>query len=90
MTPTIEIHAGPPIEAVAYSINEFCAAHRISRTTFYELMRNGEAPRTYRVGARTYISRDAACDWQRQREQASAITTVSAPAGHDGRAVVSA
>src|SRR3954469_18121326 len=64
-------------EKLAFTIDEFCERRCVSRSTFYEMMRDGTAPRHYRVGTRTYVSRDAASDWQRGREQA---TTESASA----------
>jgi hypothetical protein len=56
----------------AYGINGFCAAHNISRATFYNLLRAGEAPRLMRVGTRVLISREAAADWRHEREAATA------------------
>jgi predicted DNA-binding transcriptional regulator AlpA len=55
----------------AYGIETFCAAHNISRSTFYNLMRAGEAPRLIRIGSRVLISREAAADWRREREVAN-------------------
>jgi predicted DNA-binding transcriptional regulator AlpA len=56
----------------AYGIASFCVAHNISRATFYNLVRAGEAPRLMRVGARVLISREAAADWRHEREAATA------------------
>ncbi|MBZ9748310.1 helix-turn-helix domain-containing protein [Mesorhizobium sp. CO1-1-7] len=56
----------------AYSIPEFCAAHRISRATFYNLVNDGHAPRTMKVGARVLISREAAADWRKACELGAA------------------
>ncbi|ESZ77613.1 MULTISPECIES: helix-turn-helix domain-containing protein [unclassified Mesorhizobium] len=56
----------------AYSIPEFCAAHRISRATFYNLIHDGHAPRTMKVGGRVLISKDAASDWRKACEAGSA------------------
>jgi len=55
----------------AYSIPEFCVAHRISRASFYNLLKAGEAPRTMRVGGRVLVSKEAATDWRREREGAN-------------------
>lgn len=52
----------------AYSIPEFCTAHRISRATFYNLVNAGQGPRLMKVGTRTLISKEAAADWRRERE----------------------
>lgn len=55
----------------AYSIPEFCESFRISRGTFYNLQKTGQAPRTMKIGTRVLISRDAADEWRRSREAAS-------------------
>jgi len=52
----------------AYSITEFCAAHRISRATFYNLIKAGQAPRLMAVGGRRLVSKEAAEAWRRARE----------------------
>jgi excisionase family DNA binding protein len=58
----------------AYNIPEFCRAHGISRSTFYNLVRDGGAPRLMRVRDRVLISREAAEEWRRQCEaQTSAM-----------------
>jgi len=56
----------------AYSVDEFCRRHGISRAYFYLLQRRGKAPRIMKVGARTLISVEAAADWRRQMETAQA------------------
>ena len=48
----------------AYSIPEFCDAHRISRGSFYNLQKEGLAPLTFRVGKRVLISEEAAAEWR--------------------------
>lgn len=57
--------------ADAYTVDEFCRSHRISRVKFYELLRDGRGPRTMRIGRRQLISREAAAEWRRQMEGAS-------------------
>jgi predicted DNA-binding transcriptional regulator AlpA len=52
----------------AFSVDEFCAAHGISRAMFYKICSNGKGPRLMAVGARTLISLEAAADWRRQCE----------------------
>ncbi|MCA6097639.1 hypothetical protein [Bradyrhizobium australafricanum] len=59
------------IDADAYSVDEFCARHRISPQLFYKLKPQGLMPVTFNVGARVLISREAAAAWRRAREQAS-------------------
>jgi hypothetical protein len=55
-------------QADAYSIDEFCARHRISVQLFYKLKPQGLMPVTFNVGTRVLISREAAAAWRRARE----------------------
>jgi len=55
---------------MAYTITDFCRAHSISRSFFFKLQSNGEAPRVMRAGRRIMISREAAAEWRREREAA--------------------
>jgi hypothetical protein len=57
--------------ADAYSVEEFCARHRISPQLFYKLKPLGLMPATFNVGARVLISREAAAAWRRARENAA-------------------
>ena len=61
MTPIIE-------EVLAFSIGRFCAAHCISRSFFYELLKAGNGPRIFKAGHRTLISREAADEWRNHRQ----------------------
>jgi hypothetical protein len=56
-------------DADAYSIGEFCARHRISVPLFYK--NREQMPRTFNVGTRVLISKEAAAAWRRQRELAA-------------------
>jgi hypothetical protein len=53
--------ADPP----AYTIAEFCAAHRISRSQFYKLRKAGQGPRIKDVG-KQLITGEAAAAWRRR------------------------
>ena len=55
--------------ADAYSVDEFCARHRISPQLFYKL--RPLMPVTFNVGTRVLISREAAAAWRREREDAT-------------------
>jgi hypothetical protein len=55
----------------AFSIQQFCAAHSLSRAMFYILLKNGRAPAVMKVGRRTLISAEAAADWRRRMEAAT-------------------
>jgi hypothetical protein len=58
-------------DADAYSVDEFCARHRISSQLFYKLKRQGLMPATFNVGTRVLISRESAAAWRRDRENAA-------------------
>ncbi len=64
-------HPNPSIDADAFSINEFCERHRISRQLFYRLKAMGLMPVTFKLGTRVLISREAAAAWRRAREAAT-------------------
>lgn len=51
------------------TVNEFCNMHSISRSMFYKLLKDGNAPRIMKVGRKTLISNDAAKEWQCAMEQ---------------------
>ena len=52
----------------AYSIAEFCRAHRVSRAFFYVLQKRGNAPKVMKVGRRRIVSEEAAEAWRRRME----------------------
>jgi hypothetical protein len=52
----------------SYTVKEFCAAERISRTTLYKAWAEGWGPDFYRVGATRRITHRARIAWQRARE----------------------
>lgn len=60
------------VALAAFTIPEFCAAHRISRALFYILARDGRAPAIIKAGRRTLISSESAARWRRDMEAASA------------------
>jgi hypothetical protein len=62
---------GITMDAQAQSVDEFCQSHRISRGTFYNLLKDGNGPRVMKVGGRTLISTEAAADWRRRMERES-------------------
>ncbi len=47
-----------------YDVNSFCKAHKIGRTTFYELIKQGRGPRLSKIGRRTLISAEDAAVWR--------------------------
>jgi hypothetical protein len=59
----------------AFTVDEFCAAHRICRTRLYALWGEGRGPRFMKNGARRLISVEAAADWRREMETAVSLAT---------------
>jgi hypothetical protein len=55
-------------ETLAFSISQFCAAHGISRSLYYQLQRAGDGPDEMKLGGRKAISREAASRWRAARE----------------------
>jgi len=56
-------------DADAFSVKEFCRRNRISVQLFYK--NRNQMPRTFHVGTRVLISREAAAAWRRARENAA-------------------
>jgi hypothetical protein len=56
----------------ALSIVEFCRRNGISTALYFKINREGLGPSLMRVGRRTLITREAAEEWRREREAASA------------------
>jgi hypothetical protein len=73
-----------PTPRLALSIPAFCEAHDISEDFFYKLKRQGQTPRLMKVGARTLVSLEAAADWRREREVATAIEAAARAAAGAG------
>jgi hypothetical protein len=73
-----EISALTPVQAralpVAYTIPEFCEAHRISVAFYYELKKIGRTPREIALGARRIITAEAAAEWRARETDASIAT----------------
>jgi excisionase family DNA binding protein len=61
-------------ECLAFTVDEFAEAFRVSRATVYNLWRAGHGPTKMRVRGRVLISRDAAEAWRRQIESHTAAT----------------
>lgn len=56
----------------AFTVREFCDAHRISLAFFYKMKSEGWGPREMHAGSRVLISFEAAAEWRRAREAAAA------------------
>lgn len=61
-----------PVPRQCFTVNEFCEAHRISRSHFYDLVRRGAGPRFFKAGLSTLISVEAAAEWRRRLEAETA------------------
>lgn len=62
-----------PIPRAAFSVEEFCAAHTITKPFFYKLLKAGQGPRIMKCGTRTLISIEAAADWRRAMEEGAVL-----------------
>jgi hypothetical protein len=58
----------PRVPDAAYSIREFCAAHRLSESMYFKLRNQGLGPDEMSIGSRRIISVEAAERWRRARE----------------------
>jgi hypothetical protein len=59
----------------SYTVDEFCAAERMSRVKLYELWKHGKGPRFYNNGRCRRITHGSRLDWQRAREAEAARST---------------
>ena len=57
------------VPRAAYTIAEFCEAHRISEQMYFKLKRLGLQPRETYVGTRVLISMESAAEWRRAAER---------------------
>jgi hypothetical protein len=55
----------------AFTIAEFCRAHRISQSMYFKQRALGLGPREMVVGTRKLISQEAAAEWRKAREDAA-------------------
>ena len=58
-------------DPAAFTIPEFCRAHKISRGFFYTLRRRGLGPDVAELLGRRIITHEAATRWRKQRTSAS-------------------
>jgi excisionase family DNA binding protein len=54
---------------LALSVAEFCTATGISKRTFWNLVKNNDAPPLVRIGRRVVIRTEAAEAWLKAKEQ---------------------
>jgi hypothetical protein len=67
------------------TVNEFCAAHRISRSLLYRLVKEGRGPRLTKINNSTRISNEAAAEWRERMERESEVIELT-PRGRAKRA----
>jgi hypothetical protein len=77
-THELPIPRGPPPPRVAFTVREFCEAHRISPAKYYEMKKEGWGPVEMSVGRRRLISYEAASLWRRKRELGTATSSARA------------
>jgi predicted DNA-binding transcriptional regulator AlpA len=65
----------------SFTINEWCALRKISRSMFYKLGSQGRAPRTHNVGTKVLISPQADAEWLRNIEAETASERYPVRAG---------
>lgn len=70
----IENEKENPVRRAAYTIPEFCDAHRISEALYYKARAAGLGPREKRVLTKVIITEEAAAEW---REMAQAVAEAS-------------
>jgi hypothetical protein len=61
----------PHIPRRAYRIVEFCAAHGVSRSKFYELLKLGLGPHVTDVDGVKIVTEEDAAVWRKRRSAAS-------------------
>lgn len=54
----------------SFNIEQWCELHALSRSFFYKLVKEGNAPKTFKIGATTRISEAANNEWIAAREAA--------------------
>jgi hypothetical protein len=70
---------GPlPVPTHCFSIPSFCTAFGISEAFFHKLNTEGRGPRLMKIGRRTFVSHQAALEWQQQREAETAASMTAA------------
>src|SRR6516225_1250997 len=68
---------GPSPARAAFTVSEFCEAHRISQAKYYEMKKEGWGPVEMEVGRRRLISYEAASVWRREREVKTAAPSTA-------------
>jgi hypothetical protein len=67
----VSLTTSPP-GPIAFTVAEFCKAHRISRSFLYSEWKAGRGPRFMRAGVKRIITGEAAADWRHECEAEAA------------------
>ena len=65
------------VALAAFTIAEFCRAHRISQSMYFKMRNLGLGPREMAVGSRRLISAEAARAWRKTRERAATASAAA-------------
>jgi hypothetical protein len=71
ISPAERVDGSREAARAAYTVAEFCSAHRISRSKLYQLWAAGAGPRFIQIGTKRIITTEAAANWRREGEAAS-------------------
>jgi predicted DNA-binding transcriptional regulator AlpA len=66
------------MDPIAYTITEFQRAHKIGHSKFYELKKEGLAPRVVEIGGKRVIFGEDAAAWRRRMAELSAAKSPEA------------
>jgi predicted DNA-binding transcriptional regulator AlpA len=61
------------IDFEVYTLKEFLLAHKISRATFYRLIKNNKAPAIIKFDKKILISKKAAEEWREKMTKKNSI-----------------
>jgi hypothetical protein len=64
-------------DPIAFTIVEFCQAHRVSRSWLYQEWAAGRGPRFMRAGVKKIITGEAAADWRAREVEAASANEVA-------------
>jgi hypothetical protein len=62
------------MEHSAFTINEFCARNKLSRSKFYQIRRKGLGPREMEIDGLRRITAEAEAAWKKANEAATQQT----------------
>ena len=63
---------GPQRRNGSWALREWLEYRRVCRSTYYNMLADGTAPKTYFIGTKRFISEEADREWLAQREEAAA------------------